>query len=365
MEATGSTRRVFVHIVTWNSAKYIEKCVHAVAQQSGFLLGKDLAIHVTDNGSSDNTVELVSNLKFKSVTVSKNSENLGYSAAHNQGVHRAVVGRYDYILFLNPDVALAHDTLAKMVEGFSHGNDIASVTPKLLRCDEELSPLHPAIIDAAGMELQNSLRHFDRGSGLPDNGEFEGDRYLFGGTGACLMVSIPCAWSVSLPYFNKERVLSRIYPQLERTTESRIQLFDEGFFAYREDADLAWRFRLLGWRCRYVPTAVAYHVRVVVPERRSSLPVMLNCLSVRNRFLLQVNNWRLVVGEGTFLNGIILRNILVIGGVLLKEWSSIPGIFQALVLLRRALRNRKVIKERQKEIFGRTPAVTLSQLNDV
>ena len=364
MEAIGSTRRIFVHIVTWNSAKYIEKCVHAVTKQSGFCLGKDLAIHVTDNGSTDNTFEIVSNLKSDAVTVSKNTENLGYSAAHNQGVHRAVVGRYDHILFLNPDVALAHDTLTKMVQGFSCGSDIASVTPKLLRCDEQLSSLRPAIIDAAGMELQNSLRHFDRGSGLPDNGDFETERYVFGGTGACLLVSVPCAWSVSLPYFNKERILNRVYPQLDRTTESRIQLFDEGFFAYREDADLAWRFRLLGWRCRYVPTAVAYHVRVVVPEKRNKVPAMLNCLSVRNRFLLQLNNWHFGVGGGTFLHGIIFRNILVIGGVLLREWRSVPGLFQALLLVRRALRNRRVIKERQKEIFGRTPAVTLQQLND-
>jgi GT2 family glycosyltransferase len=338
--------------------------VRAVERQSRFLLGKDLAIHVTDNGSTDSTFEIVSRLTTDYISVSRNHENLGFSAAHNQGVHRAVVGRYDYVLFLNPDVALEQNALATMLQGFLHGNDIATVTPKLLRCNDELSPLEPKVIDAAGMELQSSLRHFDRGSGSLDQGQFDEDRFVFGGTGACLLVSVPCAWSVSLPYFSKGDAVSRLYPQIERATEPRIQLFDEGFFAYREDADLAWRLRLLGWRCRYISNALAYHVRVVVPERRENLPPLLNCLSVRNRFLLQIQNWRWSVGEGTFLHGVLIRNVIVIGGVLVREWSSLPGLFQALRMFRRALRHRRVIKERQKEIFGRSPAVTLQDLND-
>ena len=33
--------------------------------------------------------------------------------------------------------------------------------------------------------------------------------------------------------------------------------FDPDFFVYREDADVAWRAQLLGWRCIYTPAAVA------------------------------------------------------------------------------------------------------------
>ena len=48
--------------------------------------------------------------------------------------------------------------------------------------------------------------------------------------------------------------------------------FDPDFFAYREDADVAWRAQLLGWRCLYVPGAVGYHVRTVVPGNRRDVP---------------------------------------------------------------------------------------------
>ena len=118
--------------------------------------------------------------------------------------------------------------------------------------------------------------------------------------------------------------------------EQRVRLFDEAFFAYREDADLSWRAGRMGWRCVYVPTARATHVRVVTPERRSQLPTILNRLSVRNRFLLQLNNWDLSCGIASLLCGVMLRNVMVIAGVLLREWSSIPGLMEAIRLAPRA-----------------------------
>ena len=68
------------------------------------------------------------------------------------------------------------------------------------------------------------------------------------------------------------------------------EFFDEDFFAFREDADLAWRAQLMGWKCLYVPSAVAWHVRRVTPERREQLPHEINWHSVKNRFLMRGKN---------------------------------------------------------------------------
>src|SRR5207245_1492814 len=54
------------------------------------------------------------------------------------------------------------------------------------------------------------------------------------------------------------------------------EYFDEDFFSYREDADVAWRGRLFGWRALLVPEAIAYHVRAVTPERRRSFPTAIS-----------------------------------------------------------------------------------------
>ena len=74
---------------------------------------------------------------------------------------------------------------------------------------------------------------------------------------------------------------------LRRSMLDDIGLFDEQFFAYCEDADLAFRARMRGWRCMYVPTAIAYHKFSASTAGFSSL----KALHVeRNRFWLAVKN---------------------------------------------------------------------------
>jgi GT2 family glycosyltransferase len=331
--------------------------------QEGFVFGDDVLVHITDNSSEDNTVSQVTEVIREGVSLSCNKENLGFSAAHNQGVHRAVVGKFTHILVLNPDVALKPNCLRLLMSQFCKDPEIGSVTPKLLRADNNLEPLEPFILDAAGMVLESSLRHFDRGAGDIDAGQFEDDAFVFGGTGACLLISVECAWSVALPASSKRDGLYDIYPQLERDVTPRVQLFDEAFFAYREDADLAWRCRRLGWKCLYTPSAVAMHVRVVTPERRSDLPPDLNLYGVRNRFLLQLNNWSLKCGFSTLIWGVLLRNFLVVVGVVAKERSSLRAFSDVFALMRRALTLRAEIGRRIVDVRSRSTVVKLSELN--
>ena len=55
------------------------------------------------------------------------------------------------------------------------------------------------------------------------------------------------------------------------------EFFDPDFFVYREDADVAWRAQLMGWRCLYTPHARGYHVRNVLPGNRRALPPKSTC----------------------------------------------------------------------------------------
>ena len=68
------------------------------------------------------------------------------------------------------------------------------------------------------------------------------------------------------------------------------EFFDPDFFVYREDADVAWRAQLMGWRCIYTPLARGYHVRNVLPGNRRALPSVINMHSVKNRFLMRLKN---------------------------------------------------------------------------
>jgi GT2 family glycosyltransferase len=332
-----TNRKILIHIVTWNSADTITRCIECARAQQGFMLGEDLIIRVTDNASSDATVSCVE--KFGSVggvELHRNAANLGFCGAHNQGAARCVEGGFDAMLILNPDVGLSATCLEEMFAALSRDAKRGIVTPKLMRAAGDLSPLASRTIDAAGMVLTSSIRHFDRGSGEIDTGAYESFEEVFGATGACLMISRECISSITLSERVSDEPVWNLYPELREGAERRVRLFDEAFFAYREDADLSWRASRMGWRCVYTPAAVATHVRVVTPERRSKLPTVLNRLSVRNRFLLQWNNWDLSCGLASLFWGVFVRNLLVIAGVLLKERSSIPGLIEALRLAPRA-----------------------------
>ena len=82
-------------------------------------------------------------------------------------------------------------------------------------------------LDSTGIYFTPSLRHFDRGSGEPDRGAYEHFQYVFGVTGAVALYRRAMIEDVSICG----------------------EFFDNDFFAYREDADLAWRAQLLGWKC--------------------------------------------------------------------------------------------------------------------
>ena len=124
------------------------------------------------------------------------------------------------------------------------------------------------------------------------------------------------------------------------------EFFDTDFFSYREDADVAWRAQLLGWRCIYTPAAVAYHVRTVSPENRRSIPKAINMHSVKNRFLLRIKNltpglWRRYWMQMT------LRDMVVIGGCFLAEPSSLRAFWQVARCLRTSLARRRLIMQRR------------------
>ncbi len=332
---------VLVHIVTWNSAESIIPCLERISRQEGFTLGENLFVRVTDNASSDETVSLVEGVRRYGVVLYRNLENLGFCGAHNQGVQEFLKAEHTAMLILNPDVGLEPTCIRAMVEKLSAQDRIGLVTPKLYRALPSLEAIYPNVLDAAGMILTRSCRHFDRGAGDWDRHQFEKGEFVFGGTGACLMISRECALDLCIPQTISNEAVFAIYPQLKPGAAERPQLFDEAFFAYREDADLSWRAKRRRWKCWYEPTALGNHVRVVTPERRASLPALLNRYSVRNRFLLQMNNWRLRDGLVFFVWGIIIRNMIVIVGVLVWEKTSIVGLREAWRLSKRAFAIRR------------------------
>ncbi len=125
------------------------------------------------------------------------------------------------------------------------------------------------------------------------------------------------------------------------------EFFDADFFAYREDADVAWRAQLYGWRCLYTPQAVAYHVRHVLPENRAAVSPILNMHSVKNRWLMRIKN----ITPRLYLQHIVAitwRDLFVIGGCLLKEFSSLRAFVIVFRLWNTTWNKRRAIMQKRR-----------------
>lgn len=347
----GEGPSVYVHIVAHNHEASIAAALDAVLAQSDFEVNKNLFVNLTDNNSQDETKKTASQYVARGVNLFELKVNAGFALGHNIALRRFIDSDCAYFLCLNPDLALKRDALSFLCAALMRDPSAGSACPKLLRAKPDLSPVEPPLIDAAGMYITPSIRHFDRGAGESDRGQYDGDCYVFGGSGACLLMSKEYVRDVVMPEGGFTGKLIEIYPAYAGLISDSACCFDDAFFAYREDADLAWRSQLLGWNCLYVSSAVGYHVRRVTPERRSILPAEINRLGVKNRFLLQLNNYRFAYGIGVFLKGYCLRNLLVILAALIKERSSLAAFRDIARLFRRGLHRRAVLAKRTRRPY--------------
>lgn len=314
-------RRFAIVVITWNSARYLRRCAEGVAAQSL----APAEIIVVDNASTDGSAELAAAL-LPSATVLRNATNTGFAAAANQGIAATSA---ELVLLLNPDVFLdaryCDETAAALDRA---GRGFGAATGRLLRGEGD-AIVPTSVVDSLGIRMTRSGRHLDIGAGEPDRGAGAGDAEVFGVSGAAAVYR--------RAFLEDVRVFG--------------QAFDEDFFAYREDADLAWRGQVLGWKAVCASAATAWHVRRVTPEVRSSLPPEINMHSVKNRFLLRLKNEGMGLAARNALFE-IPRDLMVAGAALTIERASLPAFAwlwknRASILAKRSeIQRRRRVEDR-------------------
>lgn len=309
--------RVSVTIVTFNSGRFIKRCLESVLAQK--YPGKEII--VVDNASNDGTVDILEQFEDRCQII-YNSENVGFAAAQNQAI-RLAAG--DWVLTLNPDVLLLPNFIQALVDAGQFDPKIGTVCGKLLAILATFDLPDKPLVDSTGIYFTPMMRHLDRGSQEVDNGHYLNYEYVFGATAAAALYRRAMIEDVSIDE----------------------EFFDPDFFVYREDADVAWRSQLLGWRCIYTPHARGYHVRNVLPGNRRALPPVINMHSVKNRFLMRIKN---MTGDLYRRNwfSITARDIVVLSCCLLREQSSLKAFAYVCKNWKRVIAKRREIMKRKR-----------------
>jgi GT2 family glycosyltransferase len=289
-----------VIVVNWNGRSYLEKCLSSLAAQTY----PAFEIIVVDNGSIDGSATWVSE-KYPEIRLIVNPDNRGFAVANNQGI---ALGRGAYLALLNNDAWAEPDWLMELVAAVKADPQLGMAASKMMFVNQ------PAVINSTGICVDRSGISWDRSGGREAGSTDCEPAFVFG----------PCAGAA-------------LY---RRELFETIGSFDEDFFAYLEDVDLAWRAQWRGWKAIYVPSARVYHVHSATGHEGSSLKTY---LLARNKIQLLVKNYPMPELM-LFLPAVVGYEMLSLTMALWRrrDLSPVKGRWAGLRLFWRALKKRQM-----------------------
>lgn len=238
---------VTVCVIAYNSGPTLRTCLQRLGAQTF----RDFEAIVIDNASPDPGDAAIA-AEFPWVRLIRNTENLGFTGAGNQGARE---GRGRWYVLLNPDAYAEPDWLAKLVAAAGRHPKVSSFT------SVQMVEGEPGMLDGLGDVMSITGIPYRGGYLNPDTGQArEGE--VFSPCGAAMMI--------------------------DRKLFLALGGFDEAFFCYGEDVDLGYRLQLAGEPTLLVPDAVIHHVGSASTGGRKSEFAVFH--GTRNRFWVLFKN---------------------------------------------------------------------------
>ena len=239
---------VSIVIVNWNGLRFLPECWAALRAQTY----APVEVIVVDNGSTDGSLAWLA-AQTPAPRLIVNAANRGFAAANNQGLAAA---QGQYVALLNNDAYPEPGWLAALVAAAEADSAIGMAGGLLVFADR------PEVVQSAGICVDRCGVTWDAAGGQPTDQQGAALRAGFGpSAGAALY---------------------------RRAMLAALGGFDEAFFAYLEDVDLAWRARRAGWQAALVPSARVRHVHSGTGRQGSDFKTF---YLARNKYRLLVKNY--------------------------------------------------------------------------
>ncbi len=303
LDTLRGAEKIAVVIVNYNGGALLERCLTALVKQTY----TPFRTIVVDNASRDGSVDGIEG-RHPAVQVIRMPKNIGFAAGNNVGIRPTE--DCDWIACLNPDAFPEPDWLEQFVKAMRQAPTRSFFGCKMLKAE------NPDWLDGTGDVYHVSGLAWRRDHGKPVSKDVYSIEEIFG----------PCA-------------AAALYPRQALLDTGG---FDESYFCYYEDVDLAFRLRLKGYRCWYVPDAVVRHVGSAITGRRSDFSVY---HGHRNMVWTYFKNMPALLLWWYFLPHVLLSVVTIVifafrgqARVILRaKWDALKG-------LPHILRKRKVIQ---------------------
>ena len=225
---------VAIIVINYNSGDMLLRCLHDLELQTW----SSFKVIVIDNASSDDSL-LRAEREYPWIEAVRLESNVGFAMGNNIGA--ALAPECKWIACLNPDAYAHPDWLANLMQAAQAHPEFALFGSKLILA------MYPDRLDGTGdiYHVSGAAWRRDHGRKLAKGHHIEGEIFA------------PCA-------------AAALY---RRDVFDAVGGFDSDYFCYFEDVDLAFRMRLMGHRCYYVPSAIVHHVSSAITGYQSPFTV--------------------------------------------------------------------------------------------
>jgi hypothetical protein len=320
MVSVKSNSSASIIVVNWNRERLLKDCLFSLSRQSY----SNYEIILVDNGSSDESVSVVKE-NFPAVKVVELTENRGFTGGNAAGLN---VANGEFIALVNNDAWVERDWLERLLQPMLGDPGVGICASKLVIDGTEA-------IDSAGNGLTTGGVGFNRGLGR-DRNHFSTSELIFGACGAAALY--------------------------RRSMLDEIGFFDDAFFLYDEDIDLSFRAQLAGWKCRYVPDAVAHHKGNATSERLSGLHIYYHTRNLEFVWMKNMPAGLMI----RFSHHKLIQELAAFGYICLRHGGWRPflrGKRDALRMLPSMLKKRREV-QRQRKVSNRYVKQILTPIFD-
>ncbi len=231
-DAVSPTPSIAAVVVNRDRAQLLVTALRS-AQKALDLVSATGEIVVVDNASTDESAAVVAS-EFPSVRWIQLGDNLGFATAVQAGIEATEA---EWVLLLNNDARIETDALERIIAR-PIPDDVGTIALQMRFAAS------PEIVNSAGIGIDALGVVYDRLLGTSADGPAKDPAEVFGASAGAALY--------------------------RRQMLDAIGGFDRGYFLYLEDADVAWRSQMAGWRALYVPDALVWHVHSATSTHGSS-----------------------------------------------------------------------------------------------